>query len=187
MKINLGQPAAALTKVEAGKQQNACWACVPQWLHGVCCIECAALSVPQWLHGVCCNSMLKPAPYPVHPQPHLLLHPQQPMHAQPSIHLVPVPPLPAAGRNFVRGVLLGLFATCAGLVLFSFPEALYKVFGISLPISSGTAVCGALLALDDREAVPLCQAEPPMPCLTLASQLLALNQGSKQHIVCSNC
>eukprot|EP00200_Dunaliella_tertiolecta_P003278 CAMPEP_0202350724 /NCGR_PEP_ID=MMETSP1126-20121109/7677_1 /ASSEMBLY_ACC=CAM_ASM_000457 /TAXON_ID=3047 /ORGANISM="Dunaliella tertiolecta, Strain CCMP1320" /LENGTH=252 /DNA_ID=CAMNT_0048942743 /DNA_START=141 /DNA_END=896 /DNA_ORIENTATION=+ len=44
------------------------------------------------------------------------------------------------GRNFVRGVLLGLFATCLGLVVFSFPEALYKLFNISLPISSGTAV-----------------------------------------------
>jgi hypothetical protein len=37
-------------------------------------------------------------------------------------------------------VLLGLSATCLGIVAFSFPEILYKLFKISLPISAATAV-----------------------------------------------
>ena len=46
----------------------------------------------------------------------------------------------AAGRNFVRGALLGVAATCTGLVVFGFPEALYKLTGIVLPISEKLAV-----------------------------------------------
>lgn len=45
-----------------------------------------------------------------------------------------------AGRNFVRGALLGLMATFAGILLFSFPEYLQQLFNIVLPIAPGTVV-----------------------------------------------
>lgn len=55
----------------------------------------------------------------------------------------PSPPPHPAGRNFVRGALLGLFATCTGIVAFSFPEIVFQVFNVSLPISAATAVSRA--------------------------------------------
>lgn len=56
--------------------------------------------------------------------------PAAPLHA--STH--------AAGRNFVRGALLGMLATFVGILAFSFPEILYKTCGINLPIPTGVAV-----------------------------------------------
>ena len=43
------------------------------------------------------------------------------------------PPIAAAGRNFVRGALLGLMATFAGVMLFSAPEYLTQLAPIKLP------------------------------------------------------
>jgi hypothetical protein len=48
--------------------------------------------------------------------------------------------LRAAGRNFVRGVILGLMATFSGILLFSFHEYVQQIFGITLPISPALIV-----------------------------------------------
>lgn len=44
-----------------------------------------------------------------------------------------------ASRNFVRGFLLGVFATFAGTLLFSLPEILSTQFGFVLPVIPGVA------------------------------------------------
>jgi hypothetical protein len=43
-------------------------------------------------------------------------------------------PCDAAGRNFVRGVLLGLMATFTGILIFSFPEYIQQIFRVQLGI-----------------------------------------------------
>lgn len=48
--------------------------------------------------------------------------------------------MPAAGKNFVRGVILGMIATFFGILLFSFPEYVQQIFRIQLPIPPGTIV-----------------------------------------------
>lgn len=45
-----------------------------------------------------------------------------------------------AGRNFVRGALLGLLATFAGILVFSAPEYLQQIFRVALPVAPGTIV-----------------------------------------------
>uniref|UniRef100_A0A7S0RPY0 J domain-containing protein n=1 Tax=Chlamydomonas leiostraca TaxID=1034604 RepID=A0A7S0RPY0_9CHLO len=45
-----------------------------------------------------------------------------------------------AGRNFVRGVILGLMATFSGILLFSFPEYVQQIFNITLPVPPSAIV-----------------------------------------------
>ncbi|KAJ9510748.1 hypothetical protein QJQ45_027620 [Haematococcus lacustris] len=45
-----------------------------------------------------------------------------------------------AGRNFVRGAMLGLFATFAGITLFSAPEYVQQLLKVQLPIQAGTII-----------------------------------------------
>lgn len=73
----------------------------------------------------------RPSPWPIailEPTP----EPAGPMH---PLHV-------AAGRNFVRGVLLAMLATFAGILLFSFPEYVQQLFKVTLPIAPGTIVSG---------------------------------------------
>lgn len=46
----------------------------------------------------------------------------------------------AAGRNVMRGAILGLMATFAGILLFSAPEYIKQIFKIQLPIADHVMV-----------------------------------------------
>lgn len=48
-------------------------------------------------------------------------------------HLPPVVCCPAAGRNFMRGALLGLIATFAGMIIFTAPESIMQLCKIPMP------------------------------------------------------
>jgi hypothetical protein len=51
----------------------------------------------------------------------------------------------AAGRNFVRGVLLGLMATFTGILIFSAPEYIQQIFRVQLGIPPALIVsCSSL-------------------------------------------
>lgn len=67
----------------------------------------------------------------------------------PPLHARPTPCAPAAGRNFVRGALLGLLATFGGVLLASTPEILIQVAKVKLPeflSNPGTIVSSVELA-----------------------------------------